>query len=369
MARGDNISTTVPSVGDAEPGGTTDLLTIVTALVAIAESKVSSSELSLDATVDFNTNAAENLTYLEFITQSSSPGNEMLYTKNDGATDELYFTNGSGQEVQITNGGSLNVAATGSVTGSGYGSGGVEVNWSSVSGAYLMKSGSGADDYADVICDDLLLRDGSSHAITLTAQSMSSDYTLTFPASVTAGLLTTDGSGNLAYETTIPDNLTFTGDCDFSGGTIESPDYSSQYHGDYVMSIPLSLAVPNTGANCTVKAQSITWGNPNGSDYAVIPISLPVGARIKQISIYCLSNTGSTNVPWEFGTQDVTSTTSISTYQSGSAFTTTGEKSIVLTTPLTVAADVGHFLIIDPDSDTSTVQITNIEVTWDKPAP
>lgn len=292
MARGDNISTTVPSVGDSETGGTSDLLTIVTALVAIAETKVTPSEIDMDATLDFNSQSADNVKSVEFITQLSSPGNERLYTQNDGATDELYFTNGSGQSVQITNGGSLNVAATGSVTGAGYGSSGVEINWNSAGTEYRMKSGSGADDYASVVCDNVEFRDGSSHAVTFTAQGMSADYTVTLPAALdaNAGLLSMDASGNIQHS----GSITIA-----SGDPITFTDYADWKHGSVTENIPmLTSDHSNFTGTWTASAAGVWTTTTNGAVAAWFPLRLKTGDVIKSIRVY-VSNGGGESFTYE----------------------------------------------------------------------
>jgi len=297
MARGDNIATTVPSVGDSETGGTTDLLTIVTALVAIAETKVTPSEIDMDATLDFNSQAAENVATIEFITQVSSPGNERLYTKNDGATDELYYQNDSGQEVQITNAGALNVAATGSVTGAGYGSGGVEINWNSAGTEYRMKSGSGADDYANVVTSGIEFRDGSSHAVTFTAQGMSSDYTVTLPAALPAAetFVTLDASGNLAVNDA-------------------STPFSNFLHDSYNVMVPMVAGENNTNGTWTQAANHQWSSTASGAHSLLVPLTgLKTGDVIKTVEVYVSSNADSDSWTYELqsaGTDGTLSTVS-----------------------------------------------------------
>lgn len=310
MARGDTISTTVPSVGDAETQGTTDLLTILSALVTIAETKVTPSEIDMDATLDFNSQAGENVKYFEFVTQVSDPATaETLYTKNDGATDELYFQNGSGSVVQITNGGALNVAATGSVTGAGYGSGGVAVNWNSAGTNYQFKSGSGADDYAALTADGLQLRDGSSHAVTLDSPALAADYTITFANAVpgSESFLTLDNSGQLAYA----DNAT--------------PYTNFKHAGVQVMSNPAS-SVASQG---TWDPQGYTypgdWHTTATSATQTLQYFLNVkpGDEITQVYIYIPDNNASVTFTFRFRKRALPSgaTTTIDTI---STFNSTG---------------------------------------------
>lgn len=119
---------------------------------------------------------------------------------------ELYYNDDASQQVQITNGGALNISATGGITGTGYGSSGVEVNWNAGSTQYRFKSGSGNNDYAHIVANDLLLNDGSDNFIRFASPALAADYTVTWPNAVPASTLpllmsnagTLSASGTLA---------------------------------------------------------------------------------------------------------------------------------------------------------------------------
>ena len=202
---GDAISTSVPQVNDPETTASQAATDLLDEFKTRLTSKVTPSEMSIDATLDMNTNALENVTTLEFITQVSSPGDERVYTKSVSGVDELFYQDSGSQEVQITDNGSLNVAATGGISGAGYGSGGVEINWNSAGTNYQFKDGAGADDYAAVTCDPLQLRDGSGYTLTVDAPSMSADYTMQLPAALPSNdgaILTMSSAGVGAFEET-----------------------------------------------------------------------------------------------------------------------------------------------------------------------
>lgn len=111
---------------------------------------------------------------------------------------DLYFNDNSGRQVRVTNGGALNIAATGGITGAGYGSGGVEVNWAVADLAYKLKSG--AATYASAWMNDLYLNDGDTNFVRITAQAMAADYALTLPAALpgSTSLLTLSSAGAIA---------------------------------------------------------------------------------------------------------------------------------------------------------------------------
>jgi len=351
MARGDTISTTVPSVGDAETAGTTDLLTILADLVTIAETKVTPSEIDMDATLDFNSQAAENVKYVEFITQNSSPGNEMLYTKNDGATDELYFTNGSGSEVQITDGGALNVAATGSITGAGYGSGGVAVNWNSAGTNYQMKSGSGADDYAAVTCDGLQLRDGSSHAVTLDSPSLAASYTVTFANAVpgSESFLTLDNSGQLAYA----DNAT---------------PYTNFKHAGVTVTANLGSATEISGSASFSRTNAVQgdWYNATttGTQGIGVPLDVKPGDVITNIGVFVETNNNPDTITFDLRRINLTGGTDSSLDTQTYAASGTASWDVSDTT---VAAGYQYYLKISwPGASGTQIGIAGVTYTYQR---
>lgn len=114
------------------------------------------------------------------LTAASTPGAVQMNSVGD-----LYFNNLSGNQIQVTSGTTL-AGTAGSITGAGYGSGGVVVNWDAGTSAYQLKSGSGADAYAHAAVNDLLLNDGSGNFLRVAAPAMAADYTITLPAAVPA---------------------------------------------------------------------------------------------------------------------------------------------------------------------------------------
>jgi hypothetical protein len=128
------------------------------------------------------------------------------------ADGELYWNDNNGRQVQLTTDGSVNVSTTGGVTGSGYGTGSVEVNWDAANTRYKMRSGAATDDYASVLLNDLQLNDGSTNTLTVAAPSLSADYTLTLPTAVAAsdGSLVTMSTAGALASTMAPSVTTLT---------------------------------------------------------------------------------------------------------------------------------------------------------------
>jgi len=318
MGRGDSIGTSVPAVGATETGGTSDVLTIITALVAVAETKVTSAELNIDATLDANTQLIDNVTGLEFITQSSSPGNERLWTKNE-TVDELYYTDSAGTDIRLTADGALSVAATGAITGSGYGSSGVALNWNAAGTNYQFKSAAGADAYAAVTVDTVQLRDGSSHHLALATASKSASETLTFPADITPAAtspmaITSTGNVQVGGDWQISSGDTQTvasgGTLDVaSGGTLNLNSLSELTHGALsVQTTGTFAAVSYLGTQSQQTDGSWICNAGSASQEILIPLNLPLGVNLTSVKAYWRSTTGSPTVTTELHTISSTGT-------------------------------------------------------------
>lgn len=370
MARGDNIATSVPSVGASETGGTSDILTILTALVTIAETKVTPSEVDMDATLDFNSQAGENVKYIEFVTQSTSGGNETLYTKNV-TRDELFYQDSSGTEVQITSNGSLNVAATGSVTGAGYGSGGVAVNWNSAGNNYQMKSGSGADDYAAVTMAGLQLRDGSSHTLTMEAASMSANDTVTWPASVSptnTNVLTLANSGQMAvggdWQIDSGDTQTVASGGSItvaSGGELNLTDYADLVHGEIQKKLFPFVADNTTWG--TDFSGIVTNTTTSGSQRLSYPLGLRTGDRIKSFTLLYATNANPDTVTLDLREAVSGSDSSVESTTTSS----TGTVTFTLVTPYALLDDKQYYLkVTHTGTSGSDHQINAVFVTYDR---
>ena len=205
---GDSISTAVPSVGDSETTASANVATLLEEFKTRLQNKITQGEIQLSAALDFSSQGADNLAYVELVTRGSAPTTrETLYTKNVAGVDELFYQDSAGQEVQVSSNGALRISATGAITGAGYGAGGVEVAWNAAGNAYQFKLGAGSDDYAAVVADTVQIRDGSNHKITLDSPSLAADYTLELPSGPPASgsqLLAMNSSGVVALTPTLP---------------------------------------------------------------------------------------------------------------------------------------------------------------------
>lgn len=227
MPYGSALGVSAPTVSvTVGPTYATQVNAYLAALKTIVEAKVTPSGFNMTSDLSFLGGAtfysATDLLTTSYEVQTSalsaSTYPAALYFA--GAGGDLYVNDSSGNQVQITASGILNVSSSGGITGSGYGSGGVAINWSSGNVAYRMFSGTGT--YADVVCDDLLLNDGDTNFISVVSPALAADYTITLPAAVpasssvmvmsSAGTVSASPSGNLATSGTVATGaLTVTG--------------------------------------------------------------------------------------------------------------------------------------------------------------
>jgi hypothetical protein len=117
---------------------------------------------------------------------------------------DLYANDAAGNQIRITAAGAVNIAATGGITGTGYGATSVEVNWDAVNTRYKMRSGAAADAFASVYLNDVQFNDGSGNAVTLGAPAVGADYTLTLPTAQS-------GSNNSVVQVSTAGAMSITG--------------------------------------------------------------------------------------------------------------------------------------------------------------
>ena len=141
---------------------------------------VPTSGLNINASLPFNGNDAYDLRTARFRTQTSTPSGaadvQIAFSKGG----ELHYRDASGNDVAITNGGSV-AGTTGSIGGltspaaASYGTG--EFTW---------QSNTGGPNAAGMDCGPVTIRDTTSAAFGITLKSPSSipaDYNITLPAS------------------------------------------------------------------------------------------------------------------------------------------------------------------------------------------
>lgn len=187
MAYGVPHSLSLPVIGtDSGTVGATKVNTAFEALQATVNAKVTPAGFDMNADLSYRSGAsyfgAKELQRASFRFQDIGDIDPVDFpaTVFVGEDGELYFNDLDGNQVKITAAGGV-TAAVGNITGTGYGAGGKEVNWDDTNLDYRMRSGSGTNDFADVVVNDIRLNDGSGNFARLGAGAMIADLTFTLP--------------------------------------------------------------------------------------------------------------------------------------------------------------------------------------------
>jgi hypothetical protein len=325
--------------------------------------------------VDFNENNVTDLAACKFTNRSgplTASGNERkVYTY----AGELYFTDSSLNAVKITAGGVLNNAAAGGITGSGYGSFGVEVNWNTANTEYRLKSGPGVNDYADLQTDTIRFNDGSANWAALDGPTgLSSNLTFTLPSALpgAATFLQCSPTGvisashtvatlNLGGGDLICDDIT-ADDCtvDFLTVTQVIQTNGAVKHGDTALSIP-AAAWQTTSATKTTMANGVfNTGGLTATAWA--PIMLLAGDRIKSIVVYLTKGSASAITGRLFSCTQAGTNTELST---GSTPAASGNQSLTITSLVTMVVGTFYYIAVDPQNINDGIY--GAEVTYDRP--
>lgn len=294
MAYGSSLGITLPTVGTtAGPAWATSLNTALTTIISTLEAKVTPSGMDINADLSFRSGAtsymATDVKALEFTNQTSllAAGTYPCLMFSYGtSTGELYWNDNAGNQVQLTDGGAVNTALSGAITGAGYGSGGVALNWDSGTSTYQLYLNSATPTYGSVLCNDVILNDGDTNTLTLAAPAMGANYTMTLPAAVpaTSGtVLQMATSGAVTVSNTGLDDLTLAADQHFTvSGT------GRFKHGAMEITIP---GVTGFGTTITLSGTGGGVTTSNITNLIYIPINLPTGARITACTAY-MNNSG-----------------------------------------------------------------------------
>jgi hypothetical protein len=301
---GTPLGLTLPTIdGVAKESAAAPLInTALSAIIARLEGKVGAADLDINADVSFKSGAvysgAKDLHRAAFqsqtsaITAVSNPNTVYVLSGN------LHYIDGSGNLVQITSGGAVNVSTTGGITGAGYGTSGVEVNWDSVNNRYRMRSGAAADAYADVVLSDVLFNDGSGNFARLQAAAMGADYTMTLPAALPAAqsMLQLTAAGQVTASNTLAsgEHLTLVGTGRVKHGTYNVVMVGGNAFG----SNPASDFGVNSAAGCNIFfITSAVW----------MRVPLMTGKRLTAVRAAVVDNaTGSTTVSIQLQSQATT---------------------------------------------------------------
>ena len=375
LAHTETIPTVSTTVG---PDYASQVNACIEEIRATIDAKVTPAGLDMNATLSFLSGGTNypitNLERANFQNKSGTIDAALYPNALYVVNGDLYYNDNSGNEVRIINAGALNIAATGGITGSGYGSGSVEVNWSTADAAYKLKSG--ASSYASAWMNDLYLNDGDTNFVRITAQAMAADYALTLPAALpgsTSLLTLTSGGSVLSSRDPSVDTVTTTGVGTFGGLVTASAGLTAAAnqhvtisgtgrfkHGTMTLAIPASAMHSGTIADWSNTDRA--WAGWTSDVYC--PIMLPAGARLLSVDVF-------TN--WLNDTNQTISLSYVDT--SGTNNVVAGPQVIDATTAAvqtwnftdhTLVAGRQYYFQIDGNADTGGF-LYGVEVSYDYP--
>lgn len=159
--------------------------------------KITPSGLNINAALDYNNNAATSLGYANYKNETATLSSSVLrsvYVVNGN----LYYNNGSGTAVQITNGSSV-AGASGTITGL---TGSASASFSTPDFNFYFDSNKfGKANFSEY---KLYEHNQASPTKSITLkvasgfESGGTSYSLTFPSTISSGYLTSNGSGTLS---------------------------------------------------------------------------------------------------------------------------------------------------------------------------
>jgi hypothetical protein len=268
----------------------------------------------------------------------------------NGTDGNLYANDGAGNQIQLTASGAVNSSTTGGITGVGYGdpSDGA-VNWDSGSALYHKYADSTAGTYADVKLDDLIFLEpgGGSNTLTLTAQAMGADYTLTFPAAVASSdntIVQSSATGALSFSNTVGSLTTNSGGVTAAANQHVTVSGTGRFkHGEMQYTLPGTDGTPDDPANFTWSQSGFVTA-ASGSADIMYSIVVPLGCRITTIS-WNGENGSATGVDIAFKSLSYIGVgTNIA---SGTASAGAGAKSITLNPNTTIADNHAYLLHVN----------------------
>lgn len=286
---GNSLGITLPTVSvTIGPTYATNINSALNTIIADIEAKITPDEIDINDDLDFNSSGTSylgvNIKGLNFQSQSSvlPGGNTNTAYVKDG---EFYYQDGSGNDVQLTSGGSVNNAGAGSINTTGspaYGSG-PEVLWSGGDLEYRFKSGAGATDFADLVFADLEFRSGT---FTMTMScAVTTDYSVLWPVIAAVSnnsLLEISTAGQVAF-TKAPSvtSLTTSGDITL-GGDLIHPSYDSYL---YATAFQFSSGGAWTGASGASSAAyiAVSSGSLTVIEIPVSGFNVRVGDTLEQL--------------------------------------------------------------------------------------
>lgn len=370
MSYGTPLAITLPTIDGVatEAQAATRINDCFTAIKSRLEGKVLPASMDISSDLSFLSGAvysgAKDLQRVNWASLSAALASASYPYTAFVLNGDLYFNDGSGNQIRITASGAVNIASAGGITGAGYGTGvpTVEINWDSVNNKYkFYGTGVSPDHYAALECDDVLLRDASGNSIRLGAPAgMSADYTALLPGAVpgTNNVLVMTTAGTISHSTN-PASLTLA-----SGGHMTISGSGRYKHGTFTKLISGAAGISGSLNASFESVQQGVWDFSATPSRVTYPVPLDAGHRLLSVVVHGNFSTADTKTITLRSLNPATGTDSIletltSTSATGWAARTFNFGDVTLAAGFTysVRVEIGN----------PADQLAGIEITYDYP--
>jgi hypothetical protein len=326
---------------------------------------ITSAALNVNADIPFSSLYAptqlHRVQFSSVTALSSGAQNKSIFVNS--SDNELYWRSNAGNNVKLTAGSALNVAAFAGGIGGDYVSVGAVEAFDDANKRYTFKDGAG--NWARIAAGELrAYPTGGTTAFYVghaAPGGMAASYTLTYPTAVPGStvLAQVDNTGAVTFSNTVVNDATMAVNKNviLSGTGLVK-------HGTKTLSIPGSAFQAGSGVAFSYGSSGLIW---NGAD-ATAPIVLPVGARILAVRLYIIdSATGPTKLRNDFNS--LTSTGSGVGIASSSVSSGAGTQQTLTNSGLTtvVASTTSYFIVATRTTGAASVEVFMAEVDYDQP--
>lgn len=298
---GNPLNITLPTVGSTVgPDYATDINNAIQTIVDDVEAKVLPDEIRVNADFSYSyagtSYGAVDVDRVSFTGKASLPSGGITesFFVYDG---EVYFQDGSGNNVQISSAGSL-AAAAGNITTTGtpaYATNGVQLQWSGGDLEYRFID-DGTNGHAGIVIKDVQLRNGANS--TTLESAVTADYTLTLPAAAPGStqLCQVASSGAISFSNTIVEAVTCSNLITASAGVTcaANQDVTVSGTGVYKHGTFEVWVSPVAGTGFSSGGVSIptdtdnvsTWSATSAGAKLRIPVTMKVGKTVESVDVY-----------------------------------------------------------------------------------
>lgn len=169
--------------------------------------KITPAGMNVNAELDVQGNPITNLDYINYDEQVSALSGASLASSSYFFGGEFYVIDGNGTAVQVTDGGSVNIAGNGGWIGDYSSDGDAGAGFVSATDTFYLKQNTATNQAGVLDTGDIKLRDtvaGTTKFVTIKSPSLSVGWTMTLPVAPAANsVLACDASGNITADPTV----------------------------------------------------------------------------------------------------------------------------------------------------------------------